>query len=135
MPCGPLVECLAVLKDRVAVGGPLPAPDGNIDIQGIDLDAVAPAVGTLRGKDRRAAAAKGINNDVVLLCNVEQGVRDERDGRMQLICVSPCCGADAEGLSATTFAAQISTFIGLGYYCRRRALAPPPHSYKASNRD
>jgi hypothetical protein len=38
-------------------------------------------------KDRRAAAAKGIDNDVVLLCNVEQGVSDKRDrldGRMQL---------------------------------------------------
>ncbi len=45
---------------------------------------------------------------------------------MHAICVSPCCGADAEGLSATTFDAQISTFIGLGCYCRRRALAPPP---------
>ena len=33
---------------------------------------------------------------------------------MHAICVSPCCGADAEGLSATTFDAQISTFIGLG---------------------
>jgi len=33
---------------------------------------------------------------------------------MHVICVSPCCGADAEGLSATTFNAQISTFIGLG---------------------
>jgi hypothetical protein len=58
---------------------------------------------------------------------------------MHAICVSPCCGADAEGLSATTFDAQISTFIGLGCYCRRRALSPSRHhqtsSYKASNRD
>ncbi len=33
---------------------------------------------------------------------------------MHAIWVLPCCGADAEGLSATTFDAQISTFIGLG---------------------
>src|SRR5580693_8555153 len=32
---------------------------------------------------------------------------------MHVICVLPCCGADAEGLSATTFDAQISTFICL----------------------
>ena len=33
---------------------------------------------------------------------------------MHAMCLLPSCGADAEGLSATTFDAQISTFIGLG---------------------
>jgi len=33
---------------------------------------------------------------------------------MHAMCLLPSCGADAEGLSATTFDAQISTFVGLG---------------------
>src|SRR6202045_4728919 len=64
---------------RLPAGHLFPARDRRIDIKRVDLDAVAAAARALRGKDRRAAAAKGINNDVVLLCNVEQGVRDERD--------------------------------------------------------
>src|ERR1700682_5454293 len=72
---------------RLPAGHLFPARDRRIDIKRVDLDAVAAAARALCGKDRRAAAAKGIDNDVVLRCNVEQGVRDERDrldGRMQL---------------------------------------------------
>jgi hypothetical protein len=47
---------------------------------------------------------------------------------MHAICVLPCCGADAEGLSATTFDAQISTFIGLGYYCPQASACATPAS-------
>src|ERR1700730_13767269 len=51
---------------------------------------------------------------------------------MHAICVSPCCGADAEGLSATTFDAQISTFIGLGYTAAGERLRHPPHHQTSS---
>src|SRR5450631_1274449 len=72
---------------RLPASHPFPARDCRIKIKRVDLDAVAAAARALRGKDRRAAATKGIDNDVVLLCNVEHGVRDKRDrldGRMQL---------------------------------------------------
>src|ERR1700730_6976447 len=77
------MACMA----RLPAGHLFTARDRRTYIKRVDLDAVAAAARALRGKDRRAAAAKGIDNDVVLLCNVEQGVRDERDrleGRMQL---------------------------------------------------
>jgi hypothetical protein len=56
----PLVECLGVLEDRVAAGGLTPAPDGNIDIQGIDLDAEAAPADLIAGEQCRAAAQERI---------------------------------------------------------------------------
>src|SRR5664279_5482608 len=72
---------------RLPASHPFPARDCRIDIKRVDLDAVAEAARALRGNDRRPAATKGIDNNVGLLCNVEQGVSDKRDrldGRVQL---------------------------------------------------
>src|SRR5664279_3202732 len=66
---------------RLPASHPFPARDCRIDIKRVDLDAVAEAARALRGNDRRPAATKGIDNDVGLLCNVEQSQRIHEDAR------------------------------------------------------
>src|SRR5664279_3331473 len=66
---------------RLPASHPFPARDFRIDIKRVDLDAVAEAARALRGNDRRPAATKGIDNDVGLLCNVEQSQRIHEDAR------------------------------------------------------
>ena len=48
-------------------GHHFPAADCRIDIKRVNLDAISAVPGALGGEDRRAAAAKGIENDVAAL--------------------------------------------------------------------
>jgi hypothetical protein len=54
---------------------PLPAGDGGIHMAGIELDRVATPSCSFGGEDGRAAAAKGIENDVAALRNIEESRR------------------------------------------------------------
>lgn len=70
----------------------LPTLDRGIDIERIDLEAIAAPAGLLGGENRRAAAAKGIENDVVTLGRIQDRVRhhgDRFDRGMQVKSASP----------------------------------------------
>src|ERR1700730_1213035 len=80
-PYGPLIEYLAgVLEDRVAAGDLLPAPNGNIDIQGIDLDAEAAPADLVAGEQCRAAAQERIQHRIAALRGIKDGVGEHADG-------------------------------------------------------
>ena len=49
----------------VASSEDLPAPDGHIDISGIDLKAVTTAPNPLRRQKRRTRSAKSVENDLI----------------------------------------------------------------------
>ena len=85
-----LLEGLA----RVGVNGgiasqPLPAPHGDVDVLGIELDRAADPARLFGGDDRRAATGEGVEHDVAppgafLDCVGDQGNRLDRRMHFQL---------------------------------------------------
>ena len=70
-------ECLPGGVPRLLSGHSLPTRDCSVHIERIDLDAVTLPTGALRGKYGRAAAAKGIENDVIALRRIQNGVGNQ----------------------------------------------------------
>jgi len=57
----------------------LPAPDGDVDEAGLELQRVGPASDPLRRQDRRAGATEGIEHDVAAAGAVFHGIRNQGD--------------------------------------------------------
>src|ERR1700720_1565742 len=72
-------ECLPGGVPRLFSGHSLPTRDCRLDIEWINFNAVTVPAGALGGKKGRAAAAKGIENDVVALRRIQNGVGNHRD--------------------------------------------------------
>src|SRR5690242_16900815 len=58
----------------------LPAPDADVHVARIKFDAPAASAGTLCGDQRRAAAEKGIDDNVPSSRAIQQCIGDERHG-------------------------------------------------------
>src|SRR6202521_2237850 len=63
----------------VASSEDLPAPDGHIDISGIDLKAVTTAPNPLRRQKRRTRSAKSVEDDLIAKRAILYGVGDQGD--------------------------------------------------------
>ena len=66
------------MNGRLA-GHALPALNSGIDVAGIEFNRVGAPSCPLGGEDRSAAAAKGIENDVIALRRIENGVGNQGD--------------------------------------------------------
>jgi len=63
--------------NSIPSGKHLPAPDGHIDISGIDLKAATTAPNPLRRQKRRTRSAKGVENDLIAKGTIPYGVGDQ----------------------------------------------------------
>ena len=73
--------------------GPLPATNGNVDIQRVEFDNAREAAGPFSCQDRCAAATKGIKDEPVPTAAVTDQIRDQSnwlDGRMKFKITAPC---------------------------------------------
>src|SRR6202795_5326905 len=70
-------ECLPGGVPRLLSGHSLPTLDCSVHIERIDLDAATVPAGALGGKYGRAAAAKGIQNDLIALRRIQNGVGNQ----------------------------------------------------------
>ena len=70
-------ECLPGGVPRLLSGHSLPTLDCSVHIERIDLDAATVPAGALGGKKGRAAPAKGIQNDVIALRRIQNGVGNQ----------------------------------------------------------
>src|ERR1700682_4339934 len=70
-------ECLPGGVPRLLSGHSLPTRDCSVHIERIDLDAAAVPAGALGGTDGRAAPAKGIQNDLIALRRIQNGVGNQ----------------------------------------------------------
>src|SRR6202163_1644899 len=66
--------------NSIPSGKHLPAPDGHIDISGIDLKAVTTAPNPLRRQKRRTRSAKSVENDLIAKRAILYGVGDQGNG-------------------------------------------------------
>jgi hypothetical protein len=70
----------AALKDGVGLRRGLPAPDGDIYVEWVDLDTEGPPADPIRRQDRRAGSQKGVQNDITAAGTVPHRVRYQRYG-------------------------------------------------------
>src|SRR5271165_2500791 len=74
---GEIVEALSGRgMDGMVTGVALPAPDGCVDINGIELDAMADAANPLGSNQGRAAAHEGIENHIAAAGAVKDRICD-----------------------------------------------------------
>src|SRR5260370_22302597 len=64
---------------RLLTGERLPAPDDHVDVERIELDAVAASPGALRGDHRGTATQEAVDHDVTASRAVHDRVRHQLD--------------------------------------------------------